>query len=82
MALQRTFVYMVVEWDDATTCDPRKWDWNGIVAEDGNGETVTEIGTFRIVERMTSDSVQELMDDVTQVAGDKIGDYVCESEEE
>jgi len=75
MARQRTLVYMTIDWDDATTPDPRKWDWNALVNNGDGDETVTNIGTYRIAEQMTEDGVQELMDEITTIAGDVISDY-------
>jgi Neuraminidase (sialidase) len=75
MAKHRSFVYMTIEWDDVASNDPRKWDWDAIVSNDGSGDRVTNVGTYRILQSMTDDGVRDLMDEVTTVAGDIISDY-------
>jgi len=61
----RTLVYLMVEWESGKTPDPRKWDWNAIVEEGGNGETVTDTGSIKLPESLTT---EEMMEAVSQVA--------------
>ena len=81
MARQRTLVYMTIEWDDALSTDPRKWDWDAMISEDDSGDRVTNTGSYRIVSSMTDDGVREMMDAITQIAGDMISDRVSEEDE-
>lgn len=51
---------MIVEWDSNATSDPRKWDWNAIVSDDGDA-MVTHVGTRRLDVATTADDDDDLM---------------------
>lgn len=75
MSKQRTLVTMIVEWNDAETTDPRKWDWNAIVADAHHGEQVKMVSTHRLDESMDDDDEHVLMESLDAEANDMIGDH-------
>lgn len=77
MSKQRTVVYLMIEWDSSETRDPRKWDWNALVEEGGNGERVTDTGSMKLPESLTS---EEMMEAISRVAFDKAEEAVLMEE--
>lgn len=73
MSKQRTLVTMIVEWNNAATPDPHKWDWNAIVADASNGEQVKMVSTHRLDESMDDDDERTLMESLDAEAYDMIG---------
>jgi hypothetical protein len=74
MSKHRTVVSMIVEWDSNATSDPRKWDWNAIVSDDGDA-MVTHVGTRRLPEAMTphdDDCLMRGIDDATVQAIEEV----------
>lgn len=71
---KRTLVYMVVEWDDSHTCDPRSWDWEAMIHESGNGERVTSRGTMSIGRSMTEHDVNDLMEAIRETSDQIVTD--------
>lgn len=67
----------MIEWESGKTPDPRKWDWNAIVEEGGNGETVTDTGSMKLPDSLTS---EEMMEAVNRVAFDKAEEAVLMEE--
>lgn len=65
---KRTLVYMVVEWDDSHTCDPRSWDWEAMIHENGNGERVLTQGTLPVARSMTEHDVNDLMETIRETS--------------
>jgi hypothetical protein len=63
----RTLVYLMVEWESGKTPDPRKWDWQAIVEEGGNGETVTDTGSIKLPDSLPT---EEMMEAVSRTAFD------------
>lgn len=75
MSMQRTLVTMIVEWNNAETTDPRKWDWNAIVADAHNGEQVKMVSTHRLDGSMDDDDERALMESLDAEVYDMIGDH-------
>jgi hypothetical protein len=57
----------MVEWESGKTPDPRKWDWQAIVEEGGNGETVTDNGSIKLPDSLPT---EEMMEAVSRTAFD------------
>lgn len=72
---KRTLVYMVIEWDDANTRDPRKWDWQALVqGNEGTDEQVLAVDATRLSDAMTETDIDDLVESIRDASSQAVRD--------